>query len=252
MSHGRCDHCCKKEKHRYKYCCDDKPTKKCCPAIDDAVCYNRDVYQCKFKEEWARLPIPPGKKIAIITCMDARVDIWRALGVCIGDVHTIRNAGGVVTDDVIRSLTISQRLLATEEIMVVHHFDCGMRTFDTCEFNKQMEDELCQRPEFAMEAFEESAANVKENVMRILRNPFVKHKKCVRGFVYMDVDGCVEGTEYKAGELAEVCLDKIFEKACTKADFCKDDCDEEEHCDKEYQCCRYECDDDRDSDCKSD
>ncbi len=139
-------------------------------------------------------PMPPAKKVAVVACMDARIETGRLLGLEEGDAHVIRNAGGVVTDDVIRSLAISQRLLGTTEIVLIHHTDCGMLTFKDDEVKAQIEDEVGLRPQFALEAFSDLQDDVRQSVRRIEASPFVPHKDSIRGFVY-DVD---------SGELNEV------------------------------------------------
>lgn len=139
-------------------------------------------------------PMPPGKQIAVVACMDARIETGRLLGLEEGDAHVIRNAGGVVTDDVIRSLAISQRLLGTREIMLIHHTDCGMLTFSDDAVKAQMEDDTGLRPPFALEAFKDPAEDVRQSMRRIQHSPFVPHKDAVRGFVY----------HVESGELEEI------------------------------------------------
>ncbi len=129
-------------------------------------------------------PMPPAKKIAVVACMDARIETGRLLGLEEGDAHVIRNAGGVVTDDVIRSLAISQRLLGTREIMLIHHTDCGMLTFKDDAVKAQIEDDTGLRPPFALEAFPDLAEDVRQSIRRIRSSPFVPHKDAIRGFVY--------------------------------------------------------------------
>jgi len=132
-------------------------------------------------------PMPPAKKVAVVACMDARIETGRLLGLEEGDAHVIRNAGGVVTEDVIRSLAISQRLLGTEEIVLIHHSDCGMLTFHDHELKEKIEDETGLRPPFAFEAFSHLEDDVRQSIRRIKASPFLPHKDKVRGFVY-DVD----------------------------------------------------------------
>ena len=129
-------------------------------------------------------PMPPAKKVAIVACMDARIETGRLLGLEEGDAHVIRNAGGVVTDDVIRSLAISQRLLGTTEIVLVHHTDCGMLTFKDDGVKAQIEEDTGLRPPFALEAFSHPEDDVRQSVRRIEASPFVPHKDNIRGFVY--------------------------------------------------------------------
>ena len=129
-------------------------------------------------------PMPPAKKVAVVACMDARIETGGLLGLKEGDAHVIRNAGGVVTDDVIRSLAISQRLLGTEEIVLIHHTDCGMLTFKDDEVKAAIEAETGLRPSFAFEAFTDLEADVRQSVRRIEASPFLPHKDRVRGFLY--------------------------------------------------------------------
>ena len=129
-------------------------------------------------------PMPPAKKVAVVACMDARIETGRLLGLEEGDAHVIRNAGGVVTDDVIRSLAISQRLLGTTEIVLVHHTDCGMLTFKDDGLKAQIEEDTGLRPPFALEAFSSPEDDVRQSVRRIEVSPFVPHKDNIRGFVY--------------------------------------------------------------------
>lgn len=133
------------------------------------------------------LPMPPSRKVAVVACMDARLDVYRLLGLKLGEAHVIRNAGGVVTDDVIRSLLISQRLLGTEEIVLIHHSDCGMLTFQDDPVKGSVMRDTGIRPPFALEAFPEPDEDVRQSMARIKASPFVAHKDRVRGFVY-DVD----------------------------------------------------------------
>jgi carbonic anhydrase len=140
------------------------------------------------------LPMPPAKKVAVLACMDARLVVGRVLGLQEGDAHVIRNAGGVATDDAIRSLLISQRLLGTEEIILIHHTDCGMVTFRDDEVKRQIQEETGQRPSFALEAFPDAAEDVRQSIQRIKSSPFISKKDKIRGFVY----------DVKTGKLDEV------------------------------------------------
>jgi carbonic anhydrase len=140
------------------------------------------------------LPLPPAKKLAVLACMDARLDVHKILGLHEGDAHVIRNAGGVVTDDAIRSLAISQRLLGTQEIVLIHHTDCGMLTFSDDDIKRQIQQETGIRPHFALEAFEDLEEDVGQSIARIKASPFVLNKDSVRGFVY----------EVETGRLREV------------------------------------------------
>ena len=139
-------------------------------------------------------PLPPAKHLAVVACMDARLHVSSILGLAEGDAHIIRNAGGVVTDDVIRSLAISQRLLGTTEIVLIHHTDCGMLTFRDDDFKDAVEQDTGLRPQWAAESFSDLEADVRQSTRRVQSSPFVPHRDSVRGFVF-DV-----GT----GRLAEV------------------------------------------------
>ena len=140
----------------------------------------------KYAESFDKgeLPIPPAGKAAVVACMDARMDPARLLGLEEGDAHVIRNAGGVVSDDVIRSLVISQRLLGTEEIILLHHTDCGMVTFKDDDVKAAIEADTGLRPTFAMEAFPDVEEDVRQSIRRIEACPFIPVKNRVRGFVY--------------------------------------------------------------------
>ena len=150
--------------------------------ITDELLRNNESYAAGFDK--GDLPMPPGKQVAVVACMDARLNVYGALGLEEGDAHVIRNAGGVVTDDVIRSLLISQRLLGTQEIVLIHHTDCGMLTFSDDAVNAQVSDEIGIRPPFALEAFSEPEQDVRQSIARIEASPFVPKKGAVRGFVF--------------------------------------------------------------------
>ena len=126
----------------------------------------------------------PSKRVAVVACMDARLDIHKILGLGEGDAHVIRNAGGVVTEDVIRSLVISQRLLGTKEIILVHHTDCGMLTFKDDEVKRQIELDTGIRPPFALEAFQNVDEDVRQSIARLKASPFINDRSSIRGFVY--------------------------------------------------------------------
>ena len=140
------------------------------------------------------LPRPPAKHLAVLACMDARLDVHKILGLNEGDAHVIRNAGGVATDDAIRSLVISQRLLGTNEIILIHHTDCGMLTFKDDDVKRQIESDTGIRPAFALEAFPDVEEDVRQSIARIQASPFIPNKSSVRGFVY----------DVKSGKLEEV------------------------------------------------
>ena len=130
------------------------------------------------------LPLPPAKGVAVVACMDARLNVYGILGLAEGEAHVIRNAGGVITDDEIRSLAISQRLLGTEEIILIHHTDCGMLTFTDDEFKKSIQDDVGVKPPWSAEAFPDLDEDVRQSIARIKNSPFVPNKDSVRGFVF--------------------------------------------------------------------
>jgi carbonic anhydrase len=155
-------------------------------SVTDQLLDNSKSYAESFDK--GDLPLPPAKKVAVVACMDARLIPTRVLGLDEGDAHVIRNAGGVITDDEIRSLSISQNLLGTEEIILIHHTDCGMLTFTDDEFNAQLRDATGREPDWKPEAFSDLDESVRESMRRIKSSPFIPHK-AVRGFVYDVKDG---------------------------------------------------------------
>jgi carbonic anhydrase len=159
----------------------------------DELLANNARYAASFTK--GDLPLPPAAKVAVVACMDARLDPAKALGLEEGDAHVIRNAGGVASEDAIRSLVISQRLLGTKEIILIHHTDCGMETFSDDAVKDQILADTGLRPSFALEAFPKAEEDVKQTAARIKANPFIPHKS-VRGFVY----------EVETGVLREVIL----------------------------------------------
>jgi len=130
------------------------------------------------------LPLPPARNLAVVACMDARLDVHKILGISEGDAHVIRNAGGVVSDDAIRSLVISQRLLGTTAVVLIHHTDCGMLTFRDDDVKDAIEADTGLRPSFSMEAFGNLEQDVRQSISRIQASPFIPNKEQVRGFVY--------------------------------------------------------------------
>lgn len=158
----------------------------------DLLLNNNATYSKAFKK--GALSLPPSKKVAVLACMDARLDVYRLLGLEEGEAHVIRNAGGVVTDDAVRSLVISQRLLGTREVMLIHHTDCGMLTFSDDGLKRKIQDETGIKPPFSLEAFPDLEEDVRQSVARIRASPFVPSKDQVRGFVY----------DVETGRLAEV------------------------------------------------
>jgi carbonic anhydrase len=161
-------------------------------SVTDELLANNDAYAASFDK--GDLALPPAKKVAILACMDARLDPARALGLQEGDAHVIRNAGGVASEDAIRSLVISQRLLGTEAIILVHHTNCGMETFTDDSVKDQILADTGIRPGFALEAFPKVDDDVRQTIARLRSNPFIVHKDNIRGFVY----------EVESGHLREV------------------------------------------------
>jgi carbonic anhydrase len=151
-------------------------------SVTDELLENAREYAEAFDK--GELPLPPGRRVAVLACMDARLNPYGLLGLQEGDAHVIRNAGGVVTDDEIRSLSISQRLLGTEEIVLIHHTDCGMLTFTDDEFKRSVQEETGIKPEWAAEAFPDLDEDVRQSIARIQASPFIPNKGSVRGFVY--------------------------------------------------------------------
>ena len=160
--------------------------------ITDELLVNAERYAATFDK--GDLPLPPAKHIAVVACMDARLNPYGLLGLTEGDAHVIRNAGGVITADELRSLAISQRLLGTTEIVLIHHTDCGMLTFTDDEFKASIQAEVGIKPAWSAEAFPDVDEDVRQSVRRVLDDPFIPHKESVRGFVY----------EVKTGALREV------------------------------------------------
>jgi carbonic anhydrase len=151
-------------------------------SVTDELLRNNADYAASF--DTGDLPMLPGKGVAVVACMDARLNVYGALGLHEGDAHVIRNAGGVVSEDAIRSLVISQRLLGTREIVLIHHSDCGMLTFSDDEVKAAIEADTGLRPSFALEAFTDLERDVRQSIARIRANPFIPNKDSVRGFVF--------------------------------------------------------------------
>jgi carbonic anhydrase len=150
-------------------------------SVTDELLRNNETYAAQFT---GPLPLPPSKHVAVVACMDARIDVYGVLGLNEGESHVIRNAGGVITEDEIRSLAISQRLLGTDEIILIHHTDCGMVTFTDDEFKQSIQEDTGIRPSWAAEAFPDADADVKQSIARITASPFIPKKDSVRGFVF--------------------------------------------------------------------
>ena len=152
--------------------------------IDDLVA-NNQAYAAQVEE--SHLPVEPASHLAIVTCMDSRLDVFAALGLGDGEAHVLRNAGGVITDDVIRSLALSQRKLGTREVMLIHHDDCGLQKVSDDGFRDELREATGVSPAFAIESFVDVEADVRQSILRVRRSPFLLHRDLVRGFVY-DVD----------------------------------------------------------------
>jgi carbonic anhydrase len=161
-------------------------------SVTDELLRNAQSYAEAFDK--GDLPLPPAKKVAVVACMDARLIPTRVLGLEEGEAHVIRNAGGIITDDEIRSLAISQHLLGTEEVIVIHHTDCGMLTFTDEQFADRLEEATGQRPDWQAGTFDDLEEEVRNSVRRIKESPFIPNTDSVRGFVY----------EVEAGRLREV------------------------------------------------
>jgi carbonic anhydrase len=161
-------------------------------SVTEELLHNNEAYAESFEK--GDLPLPPARGVAVVACMDARLDVHKILGLEEGDAHVIRNAGGVITDDEVRSLTISQRLLGTREVILIHHTDCGMLTFSDDELKAQIHEEVGMKPHFSMESFSDLEEDVRQSVARIQASPFIPYKESVRGFIY----------EVETGRLREV------------------------------------------------
>jgi carbonic anhydrase len=161
-------------------------------SIADELLHHNEAYAATF--DHGDLPLRPGRKLVVLACMDSRLDPLLALGLGLGDAHVIRNAGGLATEDAIRSLAISQRLLGTEEVVVVHHTNCGMHTFADDAFRAQLEQETGSRPPWATETFGDIETDVRATVAQLRASPFLLHRDRIRGFVF----------EVESGRLREV------------------------------------------------
>lgn len=151
----------------------------------DALLENNQAFADQHADR--HLDVKPQRRLAIVTCMDSRLDVFAALGLGDGEAHILRNAGGVITDDVIRSLAISQRKLETRDVMLIHHTDCGMQKITDDGFREELQEATGTAPSFAIESFGDVDADVRQSILRVRRSPFLLHRDAVRGFVY-DVD----------------------------------------------------------------
>ncbi|MGI9615177.1 MAG: beta-class carbonic anhydrase [Acidimicrobiales bacterium] len=167
------------------------------PNTDELI--GNNVTQAQGFED-ADLQVAPMRHLAIVACMDSRIDTFKILGLGNGEAHIIRNAGGVITDDVIRSLCLSQRLLGTREVILVHHTDCGLQKVDETDFRQELEDELGVKPWWSLEAFTDPYRDVAQSMRRLQMTPFLPHKDHIRGFVYDVTDGLLHEVEASADE----------------------------------------------------
>ncbi len=161
--------------------------------VTDELLENNEKYAAAFDQ--GDLAMPPGKEVAVVACMDARLDVYQILGLGLGEAHVIRNAGGVISEDTIRSLLISQRLLGTKEIILIHHADCGMLTFEDHEVKAQINAEVGHRPAFSLEPFDDEVDDVRQSIARLRANPFIAHKEHIRGFVFDVKTGRLKETD---------------------------------------------------------
>ena len=175
-------------------------------SVTDELLQNNESYAQGFDK--GELGLPPAKGLVVIACMDARLIPTRVLGLEEGDAHVIRNAGGVVTDDTIRSLAISQHLLGTHEVVLIHHTDCGMLTFTDDDFGAKLEEATGERPPWSANAFSDLNDDVRESIRRIKESPFIPNKASIRGFVY----------DVETGKLREVQAGGPFERETESAE----------------------------------
>ena len=151
----------------------------------DELLENNRAFAASLPEQ--HFDVRPSRKLTIVTCMDSRLDVFQALGLDIGEAHILRNAGGVITSDMIRSIAISQRKLGTEEIMLIHHTNCGMQTITDDGFRAELQEATGVAPAFAIESFIDLDSDVRQSILRVRRSEFIPHRDSVRGFIY-DVD----------------------------------------------------------------
>lgn len=167
-------------------------------SVTDELLANAEQYTASFDK--GDLPMPPARKIAIVACMDARLNVYGLLGLSEGDAHVIRNAGGVITDDEVRSLAISQRLLGTEEIVLIHHTDCGLERVTEDSFRSELQKELGVTPPWVVEAFTDPHASVHQSMQRLHLSPFLPYKDHIRGFVYCVTTGLLNEVTIEPAE----------------------------------------------------
>ena len=162
------------------------PTDDFAPNVDELIAHNAQ-YAKSF--DGGALRVEPMRRLAVVACMDSRIDTFKILGLDSGEAHIIRNAGGVVTDDVIRSLCLSQRFMGTREIVLIHHTDCGLEKVNEDGFKQELQDELGLKPRWSLESFNDPYADVRQSIQRLQVTPFIAHKDLIRGFVYDVGDG---------------------------------------------------------------
>jgi len=162
----------------------------------DCLIERNAAYAADFKD--STLQVAPSRQMAVVACMDARIDTYKVLGLANGEAHIIRTAGGVVTDDVIRSLCLSQRMMGTTEIVLVHHTDCGLHNADEATLQAELEAELGVKPSWSLEAFADPFEDIRQSMQRIMMTPFIPHKDHVRGFVYDVQNGLLSEVELPA------------------------------------------------------
>lgn len=166
------------------------------PNADELLAHNRR-HVADFDDH--DLQVAPRRRLAVVACMDSRMDMFELLGLAHGEAHIIRNAGGVITDDVIRSLVVSQLLLDTREIVLVHHTDCGLQVMDDTTFRSRLEQEFGMLPSWALDAFTDPYVDVRQSLLRIHMSPFIRHKNHVRGFVYRVDNGQLDEVTLEPG-----------------------------------------------------
>ncbi|MBN4047557.1 carbonic anhydrase [Acidimicrobiaceae bacterium AH-315-P05] len=165
------------------------------PSVDSLIAHNA-TYAADFTD--SALQVEPAKQMAVVACMDSRIDTFKVLGLGTGEAHIIRNAGGVITDDVIRSLCLSQRMMGTREIVLVHHTDCGLHLADEAAFQAELQAELGVKPWWSLEAFVDPFEDTRQSMRRIMMTPFIPYKDHVRGFVYDVQDGLLKEVDLTA------------------------------------------------------
>lgn len=169
------------------------------PNADELLGRNRS-YADDFHDD--ALQVEPLRRLAVVACMDSRIDTFAVLGLGNGDAHIIRNAGGVITDDVIRSLCLSQRFMGTREIILVHHTDCGLQKVVEADFRLALESEVGVKPWWSLETFSDPYEDIRQSIQRLYMTPFLNHKDNIRGFVYDVKDGLLREVDLHGGRLA--------------------------------------------------